>query len=114
MITQPDIVIIGSGIGGATVASALAGSGACVAILERGERLADTPETRSYRSIFVDGHFRPKEMWREPDGTAFNPGNFYFVGGNSKLFGAVLLRYRAEIYRDAASWRRLAGLALSL
>ena len=108
MITQPDIVIIGSGIGGATVASALAGSGACVAILERGERLADTPETRSYRSIFVDGHFRPKEMWREPDGTAFNPGNFYFVGGNSKLFGAVLLRYRAE---DFTEMQHLGGVS---
>ncbi|MDW5312594.1 GMC family oxidoreductase [Rhizobium sp. PL01] len=105
---QPDIVIIGSGIGGATVASALAGSGARIAILERGERLADTPETRNYRSIFVDGHFRPKEMWREPDGTAFNPGNFYFVGGNSKLFGAVLLRYRAE---DFTEMQHLGGIS---
>ena len=108
MMKQPDIVIIGSGIGGATIASALAGSGARIAILERGERLADTPETRSYRSIFVDGHFRPKEMWREPDGTAFNPGNFYFVGGNSKLFGAVLLRYRAE---DFTEMQHLGGIS---
>lgn len=108
MTKQPDIVIIGSGIGGATVASALAGSGAHIVILERGERLANTPETRSYKSIFVDGHFRPKEMWREPDGTAFNPGNFYFVGGNSKLFGAVLLRYRAE---DFTEMQHLGGVS---
>lgn len=108
MVKQPDIVIIGSGIGGATVAAGLAGSGARIVILERGERLPDTPEARSYRSIFVDGHFRPKEMWREPDGTAFNPGNFYFVGGNSKLFGAVLLRYRAE---DFTEMRHLGGIS---
>ncbi len=108
MTTQPDIVIIGSGIGGSTMAAALAGSGARIVILERGERLPDTPETRSYRSIFVDGHFRPKEMWREPDGTAFNPGNFYFVGGNSKLFGAVLLRYRAE---DFTEMQHLGGVS---
>ena len=49
MTTQPDIVIIGSGIGGSTMAAALAGSGARIVILERGERLPDTPEARSYR-----------------------------------------------------------------
>lgn len=105
---QPDIVIIGSGIGGSTVAAGLAGSGARIVILERGERLPDTPEARSYSSIFVKGHFRPKEMWREADGTEFNPGNFYFVGGNSKLFGAVLLRYRAE---DFTEMQHLGGVS---
>ncbi|HEV7320406.1 MAG TPA: GMC family oxidoreductase [Ensifer sp.] len=108
MQEQPDIVIIGSGIGGSTIAAGLAGSGARIAILERGERLPDTPEARSYSSIFVKGHFRPKEMWREPDGTEFNPGNFYFVGGNSKLFGAVLLRYRAE---DFTEMQHLGGIS---
>jgi len=97
---RPDIIIIGSGIGGATVAAGLAGSGARIVILERGEHLAATPETRSYRAIFLDGVFRPKETWREADGTRFNPGNFYFVGGNSKLFGAVMLRYRAEDFSE--------------
>jgi len=108
MQTQPDIVIIGSGIGGSTIAAGLAGSGARIAILERGERLPDTPDARSYNSIFVKGHFRPREMWREPDGTEFNPGNFYFVGGNSKLFGAVLLRYRAE---DFTEMEHLGGIS---
>ncbi|KRD49914.1 GMC family oxidoreductase [Ensifer sp. ENS10] len=108
MQEQPDIVIIGSGIGGSTIAAGLAGSGARIAILERGERLPDTPEARSYSSIFVKGHFRPREMWREPDGTEFNPGNFYFVGGNSKLFGAVLLRYRAE---DFTEMQHLGGVS---
>ncbi|WP_457586939.1 FAD-dependent oxidoreductase [Ensifer canadensis] len=108
MEQQPDIVIIGSGIGGSTVAAGLAGSGARIVILERGERLHDTPEARSYASIFVKGHFRPKEMWREADGTEFNPGNFYFVGGNSKLFGAVLLRYRAE---DFTEMQHLGGVS---
>lgn len=93
---SPDIVIIGSGIGGATVASGLAGSGAKILILERGERLKPTRETRDARAIFLNGHFRPKEMWREAGGSDFNPGNYYFVGGNSKLYGAVLIRYRRE------------------
>jgi choline dehydrogenase-like flavoprotein len=108
MTQAPDIVIIGSGIGGATIAAGLAGSGARITILERGERLPDTPEARSYRSIFVDGHFRPKETWRETDGTEFNPGNFYYVGGNSKLFGAVLLRYRSQ---DFTEMQHLGGVS---
>jgi choline dehydrogenase-like flavoprotein len=95
-MTSPDIVIIGSGIGGATVASGLADSGAKILILERGERLKPTRETRDARAIFINGHFRPKEMWREAGGRDFNPGNYYFVGGNSKLYGAVLIRYRRE------------------
>jgi choline dehydrogenase-like flavoprotein len=95
-MTSPDIVIVGSGIGGATLASALAGSGAKILILERGGYLPATEHARSTRSIFVDGHYRPKEMWREAGGVPFNPGNYYYVGGNSKFYGAVLIRYRKE------------------
>ena len=95
----PDIVIIGSGIGGATAAAALAPSGRRIVILERGERLADSPEARDAGAIFARGHFRPEEEWLTPTGEAFNPGNYYYVGGNSKLYGAVLIRYRAEDFR---------------
>jgi len=101
-MANPDIVIIGSGIGGATIAAGLAGSGASIVILERGERLTPTPETRSTKSIFLDGYFRPKEMWGEVGGQPFNPGNYYFVGGNSKLYGAVLFRYRKEDFFEMA------------
>jgi choline dehydrogenase-like flavoprotein len=99
-MANPDIVIIGSGIGGATIAAGLAGSGASITILERGERIAAEPETRDTRAIFLDGHFRPKEMWREASGGSFNPGNYYYVGGNSKLYGAVLYRYRKEDFAE--------------
>ncbi|MBL8584283.1 MAG: GMC family oxidoreductase, partial [Rhizobiaceae bacterium] len=104
----PDIVIIGSGIGGATVASALAGNGAKIVILERGERMPQIPETRDTLAVFGRGYFRPKEMWREAGGERFNPGNFYYVGGNSKLYGAVLLRYRKE---DFAELEHMGGLS---
>lgn len=96
MTTQPDIVIIGSGIGGATMAAALAPTGAKIVILEAGDHLPDRPENRDQRAIFQRGHFRPKETWYEADGTPFNPGNYYNVGGNSKFYGAVLSRYRHE------------------
>jgi choline dehydrogenase-like flavoprotein len=93
---QPDIVIIGSGIGGATIAAGLASSGANIRILERGERLVARPENRDPRAIFQRGVFRPKESWYDRDGRPFSPGNYYNVGGNSKFYGAVLLRFRRE------------------
>lgn len=98
-MSDADIIIIGSGIGGATMAARLAPSGHRILILERGERLQDCPEARDPAAIFGRGYFRPKEMWRDQDGGEFNPGNYAYVGGNSKFYGAVLLRYRAEDFR---------------
>lgn len=100
MSNEPDIVIIGSGIGGSTMAARLAPTGAKILILEAGDRIGDRPENRDQRAIFQRGHFRPKEMWYEADGTAFNPGNYYYVGGNSKFYGAVLVRYRREDFEE--------------
>ncbi|OLP57869.1 GMC family oxidoreductase [Xaviernesmea oryzae] len=96
MTTTADIVIIGSGIGGATIAAGLAATGAEILILEAGDHIADLPVNRDQRAIFQNGHFRPKETWYEADGAGFNPGNYYYVGGNSKFYGAVLTRYREE------------------
>jgi choline dehydrogenase-like flavoprotein len=94
-----DVVVIGSGMGGATFAAGLAPSGARIVILERGEHLLDIPETRDARAIFQKGHFRPDETWFDAAGAPFNPGNYYYVGGNTKLYGAVLIRYRAQDFR---------------
>jgi choline dehydrogenase-like flavoprotein len=97
-----DIVIVGSGMGGATLAAGLAPTGAGIVILERGEQLRDTPETRDPRAIFQRGFFRPKESWTDGDGRPFNPGNYYYVGGNSKFYGAVLARFRAADFHPIA------------
>ena len=96
MAGSPDIVIVGSGIGGATIAAGLAPSGAEILIIERGERLAKRAENRDPKAIFQRGFFRPDETWYGGDGKGFNPGNYYNVGGNSKFYGAVLTRYRRE------------------
>jgi len=100
MSASPDIVIIGSGIGGATMAAGLAPSGAEIVILEAGERLPDRPENRDQQAIFQRGFFRPKESWYEASGAPFNPGNYYNVGGNSKFYGAVLVRFRREDFGE--------------
>lgn len=102
----PEILIVGSGMGGATLAAALAPSGRRVLILERGERLADSPEARDPAAIFGRGHFKPKETWRDARGEPFEPGNYAYVGGNTKFYGAVLLRYRAE---DFSPLRHMGG-----
>jgi choline dehydrogenase-like flavoprotein len=94
--SSPDVLIVGSGMGGATLAAGLAGSGARVVILERGEQLPDAPSARDTRAIFMEGCYRPKETWLDGKGEAFNPGNYYFLGGNSKFYGAVMLRYREK------------------
>lgn len=93
---EADFVIIGSGMSGATMAYALAATGAKILVLERGGRIVDGPESRSDRAIFQRGHFRTKEFWKTATGESFNPGNFYNVGGNSKFYGGVMYRYRAE------------------
>lgn len=100
MNSNPDILIIGSGIGGATIAAGLAPSGARILILEAGDHIPDQPENRDQRAIFQRGHFRPREIWYERSGEGFNPGNYYNVGGNSKFYGAVLSRYRREDFSE--------------
>ena len=101
-----DIIIIGSGMGGATLATSLAPSDARVLILERGERLLPSALDRDADAIFRTGHFRPDEMWLDGDDRPFSPGNYYMVGGNSKFYGAALIRYRAE---DFAPLRHQGG-----
>jgi len=97
-----DVVIIGSGMGGATMAYGLAPTGVRIVILEKGYQLPEATENRDARAIFQRGHFRPKEHWYDADGATFNPGNYYNHGGNSKFYGAVLLRYRAEDFEGIA------------
>ncbi len=108
MTSSPHIVIIGSGIGGATLAASLAPSGRSILILERGESLADTVQARDDIAIFQDGYYRPDETWENAQGEKFTPGNYYCVGGNSKFYGAVLLRYREE---DFGELKHLGGIS---
>ena len=75
-MTAPDVIVIGSGMGGATLAAALAPTRARILILERGERLEPSPEARDPDAIFGRGHFRPAEEWLDAEGRSFNPGNY--------------------------------------
>ena len=99
-----DVIVIGSGVGGATIAMGLAPSGARILILERGRQLVDSTNARDDRAIFQRGHYRSPETWTDRDGRRFSPGNFYNVGGNSKFYGAVMYRYRRQDFEARPHW----------
>jgi choline dehydrogenase-like flavoprotein len=89
-----DVVIIGSGMGGGTTARALAERGVDVLVLERGERLPREPENWSPRAVFAERRYKPDERWLDGNGRSFAPGVHYVVGGNTKVYGASLPRFR--------------------
>ncbi|QQM30636.1 GMC family oxidoreductase [Martelella lutilitoris] len=99
MNRSPDVVIIGSGMGGATLAASLAPSRAEIVILERGEQIPDDAPARDPDRIYRNSAFRSGETWLDGQGKRFSPGNYYNVGGNSKFYGAVLLRYRRQDFQ---------------
>ncbi|MEM7462533.1 MAG: GMC family oxidoreductase [Pseudomonadota bacterium] len=100
MSSSPEIVIIGSGMGGATLAAGLAWTGAKITILERGGYIPKDAPARDPNRIFRNSAFTSDENWLDERGRKFSPGNYYHVGGNSKLYGAVLIRYRAEDFDE--------------
>ena len=90
---ESEVVIVGSGIGGATTAYALAEKGVQTLVLERGERMPREPENWSPSEIFMKSRYKPNEKWVDGDNKKFVPGVHYFVGGNSKVYGASLPRF---------------------
>jgi choline dehydrogenase-like flavoprotein len=101
-----DVVVIGSGMGGATVAHALARRGVDVLVLERGHRLPREPENWSARAVFLERRYKPAERWLDAGARAFAPGVHYVVGGNTKVYGASLPRFREQ---DFAAVEHLEG-----
>jgi choline dehydrogenase-like flavoprotein len=89
-----DVIIIGSGAGGGTLAHALAGSGRSILLLERGNFLPRETDNWDPGPVFVDGKYISTDTWYGGDGTPFQPQVHYFVGGATKMYGAALYRLR--------------------
>jgi choline dehydrogenase-like flavoprotein len=89
-----DVIIIGSGAGGATLAQALAPSGKKILILERGGHLPRSRANWDPREVFVDRRYRTTEKWYDKHGKPFHPNTHYWVGGNTTFYGAALFRMR--------------------
>lgn len=91
-----DMIIIGTGAGGGTLAQRVAPSGKNILILERGDYLPREMDNWDARAVFVDEKYHPNEKWSDQDGKTFVPGNHYYVGGNTKFYGAALFRFREK------------------
>ncbi len=95
-----DVVIIGSGAGGATMAQSLAGTGKSVLIIERGERLPQEEDNWDPRAVFIDRKYLTDEVWLDRNGKKFNPKIHYWVGGNTSFYGAALMRMRKRDFEE--------------
>ena len=95
-----DVIIIGSGAGGGTLARHLAPSGKRILILERGDWLPREPQNWRAEDVFVDGRYVSEDTWYDAGGKPFQPQIHYFVGGATKLYGAALYRLRKEDFGE--------------
>ena len=108
MSNDYDVIIIGTGAGGGTLAHRLAPSGLRILMLERGDYLKREPDNWSSKAVFVDGKYKTSEEWYDKEGVPFHPGAHYWVGGNTKVYGAILFRLRE---RDFGEVRHHGGIS---
>ena len=94
MPEEYDVIVIGSGAGGGTLAHTLAPSGKRILLLERGDFLPREMDNWDPKAVFVDGKYISPDTWYDTTGKAFQPQVHYFVGGATKMYGAALYRLR--------------------
>ena len=96
-----DIVIIGTGMGGGTLAWALRDSGLGVLLVERGQFLPKEPENSQPDHVFIKKRYVTSKPWYDAKtGKPFQPGVYYWVGGNTKMYGACLPRFRRSDFEE--------------
>ncbi len=95
-----DVIIVGTGAGGGTLARHLAPSGKRILLLERGDWLPREPQNWLAQDVFVDNRYVSEDTWYDAKGKPFQPQIHYFVGGATKLYGAALYRLRKEDFGE--------------
>lgn len=95
-----DIIIIGTGAGGGTLAAKLAPTGKRILLIERGGYVPREKENWNTRAVNIEGRYQTKELWRDRDGNELHPHTNYYVGGNTKFYGAALFRLRREDFGE--------------
>jgi choline dehydrogenase-like flavoprotein len=91
-----DVIVIGSGAAGGTLANSLASSGLAVLVLERGQQMPLADQNVADVDLFRKDRYHPKEQWFGTDGDPFSPQTIYALGGNTKIWGGVLERLREQ------------------
>ena len=99
-MTHYDVIIIGTGAGGGTLAYQLAPSGKQILLIERGDYVRREKDNWSSRAVNLEAKYQTKETWRDKDGQPLHPHTNYSVGGNTKFYGAALFRLRQEDFGD--------------
>ena len=103
-----DVIIIGTGASGGTLAHKLAPTGKRILLLERGGYVPREKDNWNPRTVNLEGKYQTKEMWHDKDGKELHPHTNYYVGGNTKFYGAALFRLRKE---DFGEMRHHGGLS---
>ena len=91
-----DAIVIGTGAGGGTLALHLAQAGKKILILERGSFMPQEKLNWDTSAVFLDNRYHTKETWQDKDGKPLRPQQAYFVGGQTKVYGAAMFRMRAQ------------------
>ncbi|HEU4370334.1 MAG TPA: GMC family oxidoreductase [Methylomirabilota bacterium] len=104
MTTHYDVIIIGSGAGGGTLFHALAPTGKRILLLERGDYVPREKDNWSTKAVNLEGKYNTREEWRDTGGAALHPHTNYYVGGNTKFYGAALFRLRREDFGELKHW----------
>jgi choline dehydrogenase-like flavoprotein len=105
-----DVIIIGTGAGGGTLAYALAPTGKRILLIERGERVPREKDNWSSKAVNLEGRYNTRESWLDRAGKPLHPHTNYYVGGNTKFYGAALFRLRKE---DFGELRHAGGVSPS-
>lgn len=95
-----DVIIIGTGAGGGTLAYHLASSGKQILVLERGDYVPREKDNWNPQAVNIDAKYNTKESWLDKDGKRLHPHTNYYVGGNTKFYGAALFRLRKEDFGE--------------
>jgi choline dehydrogenase-like flavoprotein len=100
MASHYDVVIVGSGAGGASLAQRLAPTGKSILILERGPHLPREAENWDPKAVWIQHRYRTTDQWFDRHGHPFTPNSYYFVGGNTTFYGAALMRLRGSDFEE--------------
>jgi choline dehydrogenase-like flavoprotein len=98
--THYDVIIIGTGAGGGTLAHRLAPTGKKILVLERGTFLPREKENWDTVQVVQRDRYHTSDVWYDKHGEPIHPGTGYWVGGNTKVYGGVLLRWRERDFEQ--------------